>query len=78
MAVPIDLTEVNFPCEKNPESKTLYSFNSIHWGLGSKVSMLAEKLRWMGNAIRYTTAALYEVFRGDTTQARITFEDKGN
>lgn len=30
----------------------------------------------MGNAIRYTTAALYEVFRGEKTFAKIVFEEK--
>jgi hypothetical protein len=33
--------------------QVIYSFNGIHWGLGSKVSVTAERLRWMGAALRY-------------------------
>lgn len=53
----------------------IYSFNSMHWGLASKVAMTAEKLRWMGKAVRYTTAALMEMFKGDSSYAAIKFED---
>ncbi len=32
-------------------------------------------LRWMGTAIRYTTAALIEMMKGKTARARITITD---
>lgn len=67
---PIDICKVTFG-----DGSSCYAFNSLHWGLGSKVSVRAEKLRWMGSAIRYTTAALLELIRGGTTRAKITTED---
>ncbi|EFA86401.1 sphingosine kinase related protein [Heterostelium album PN500] len=59
--------------ETPPE--VIYSFNSLHWGLGSKVNITAEKMRWMGKAVRYTTAALLELFKGEKILARIEYED---
>lgn len=60
-------------------NEIIYSFNSIHWGLASKVAMTAEKLRWMGKAVRYTTAALMEMMNGDSSYAAVKFEDgEGN
>eukprot|EP00026_Physarum_polycephalum_P008539 Phypoly_transcript_08627.p1 GENE.Phypoly_transcript_08627~~Phypoly_transcript_08627.p1 ORF type:complete len:434 (+),score=66.26 Phypoly_transcript_08627:107-1408(+) len=60
-------------------NEVIFSFNSIHWGLASKVSMTAEKLRWMGKAVRYTTAALMEIINGNSSWAAIQFEDsEGN
>eukprot|EP01114_Cavostelium_apophysatum_P004400 TRINITY_DN1462_c0_g1_i1.p1 TRINITY_DN1462_c0_g1~~TRINITY_DN1462_c0_g1_i1.p1 ORF type:complete len:441 (+),score=141.37 TRINITY_DN1462_c0_g1_i1:118-1440(+) len=70
---PIDIGEVTFPREDGTEEKT-FSFNSIHWGLASRVNVTAEKLRWVGKAIRYTTAAFLEMIRGETTPAKITLE----
>eukprot|EP01133_Synstelium_polycarpum_P004313 gene4313-5037_t len=55
--------------------EVFYSFNSLHWGLGSKVNITAEKMRWMGKAVRYTTAALIELFKGEKILARIEWED---
>lgn len=72
ISCPIDIGELYFPLE----DRTIYSFNSIHWGLASKVNVTAEKLRWMGKAIRYTTAALFELISGDKVFARIELEDK--
>ena len=43
IAIPIDLTELYFPCEQTQQQQVTYSFNSIHWGLGSKVAIVAEK-----------------------------------
>lgn len=61
------------------EKDVIYSFNSMHWGLAGKVAMTAEKLRWMGKAVRYTTAALLEIFTGHASLAAISFEDgEGN
>ncbi len=34
--------------------------------------------RWMGKAVRYTTASLMEVFKGEKTLAIIEMVDKGN
>jgi len=67
---PIDLAEVTFT--DNEKLKKMYSFNSIHWGLASRVVLTAEKLRWMGSAARYTTAALFEIVKGDRMRAKIT------
>eukprot|EP01132_Coremiostelium_polycephalum_P007389 gene7389-9079_t len=55
--------------------EVIYSFNSLHWGLGSKVNITAEKMRWMGKAVRYTTAALLELFKGEKILARIEYEE---
>lgn len=47
----------------------------MHWGLAGKVAMTAERLRWMGKAVRYTTAALLEIMNGHSSWAAIKFED---
>jgi len=60
---------------ENEEDNSIYCFNSLHWGLGSKVNITAEKMRWMGKAVRYTTAALLELFKGEKILARIEYED---
>jgi len=69
---PIDLAEVYFPTTENK----IYLFNSLHWGMASKVNVKAEQLRWMGKAIRYTTAALLEIVNGEMTSAIIEIVDK--
>ncbi|PRP76440.1 sphingosine kinase related protein [Planoprotostelium fungivorum] len=66
-SVPIDIAHVTF----QNEDRSIYLFNSIHWGMASKVLITAEKMRWMGNAIRYTTAAAVEIFKGHKTRALI-------
>jgi len=71
---PIDVFKINFPHLKE-EDRFVYSFNSLHWGLGSKVNVLAEKMRWMGSSLRYTTATLLEIFKAKKTYASIKFED---
>jgi len=70
---PIDIAKLTFP-RGTGEDEVIYSFNSIHWGLASKVNVTAEKLRWMGAAIRYTTAALLELSHGVKTRAKIVVE----
>eukprot|EP01117_Protostelium_nocturnum_P015379 TRINITY_DN595_c0_g1_i1.p1 TRINITY_DN595_c0_g1~~TRINITY_DN595_c0_g1_i1.p1 ORF type:complete len:433 (+),score=202.68 TRINITY_DN595_c0_g1_i1:112-1410(+) len=72
LTVAIDIGEIYFPTDN---SKT-YSFNSLHWGMASKVNVTAEKLRWMGKAIRYTTAAVLELMKGEKTLAIIEAVDK--
>jgi YegS/Rv2252/BmrU family lipid kinase len=67
---PIDVTKIRFG-----DDKTIYSFNSIHWGLASAVNVRAEKLRWMHCGLRYTTAIFYEFMKGAKTSARIEFEN---
>jgi len=75
--VSIDLAKVIKlePNQQGDLTNVIYSFNSIHWGLASKVNVTAEKLRWMGRAMRYTTAALLEVVNGESLPAKISFED---
>jgi len=70
---PIDVGQVTFPKIDGTE-EVIYSFNSMHWGLASKVNVTAERLRWMGKAIRYTTAAFLELVRGETTLAKVVLE----
>ncbi|GAM28020.1 hypothetical protein SAMD00019534_111960, partial [Acytostelium subglobosum LB1] len=65
---------MDFAAESS-EAEVYYSFNSLHWGLGSKVNITAEKMRWMGKAVRYTTAAVIELFKGEKILARIEYED---
>lgn len=75
--VPIDIAKVTKlePNEQGDMMHDIFSFNSIHWGLASKVNVTAEKLRWMGRAVRYTTAALMEVMNGESLPAKISFEE---
>jgi len=73
LTCPIDVGQVTFPKEDGTE-EIVYSFNSMHWGLASKVNVTAEKLRWIGKAFRYTTAAFVELVRGDQTRAKIVLE----
>jgi len=80
--VPIDIGKV-IHLDTNQQGdlaqEVIYSFNSIHWGLAGKVAMTAERLRWMGKAVRYTTAALLEIINGHSSYAAIKFEDaEGN
>jgi diacylglycerol kinase family enzyme len=64
------------PAEPETQEEVLYCFNSLHWGLGSKVNVMAERLRWMGNAVRYTTATLLELVHGSLTPATVLYEDR--
>lgn len=73
LSCPIDISKIFFPSNETHE----YLFNSLHWGMASNVNMMAEQLRWMGKAVRYTTASLLEVFKGEKTLAIIQMEDKG-
>jgi len=68
----IDISKVFFPSNET----CIYLFNSLHWGMASNVNMMAEQLRWMGKAVRYTTASLMEVFKGEKTLAIIEMVDK--
>eukprot|EP01119_Soliformovum_irregulare_P025271 TRINITY_DN931_c0_g1_i1.p1 TRINITY_DN931_c0_g1~~TRINITY_DN931_c0_g1_i1.p1 ORF type:complete len:407 (+),score=119.81 TRINITY_DN931_c0_g1_i1:31-1251(+) len=71
LSVPIDIGKTTWPLESG-EDELVYSFNSIHWGLASKVNVTAEKLRWMGKAIRYTTASMLEMVKGAQTRAKVS------
>ncbi|PRP85009.1 hypothetical protein PROFUN_07297 [Planoprotostelium fungivorum] len=72
ITVNIDIARMYFPTV----DETVFSFNSVHWGMGSKINVTAEKLRWMGKAIRYSTAAALELMRGSTTEAIFEMVDK--
>lgn len=74
---PMDLFRVCLPNSKGCsfEPTVYYSFNSVHWGLASRVNVLAEKMRWLGNAIRYTTASVIQVFQGERTRAKMLIEN---
>jgi diacylglycerol kinase family enzyme len=84
--VPIDIARITMPhsapanssatASREAREEVLYCFNSLHWGLGSKVNVTAERLRWMGNAVRYTTAALLELVHGSLTPATVLYEDR--
>ncbi len=39
VSVPIDISKITY----GPDRDVIYSFNSIHWGLASKVNIMAEK-----------------------------------
>jgi len=60
---PIDICKLTFG-----DGTSCYSFNSIHWGIASKIMATAERLRWMGHAMRYTTACFMEIIGGDKAQ----------
>jgi YegS/Rv2252/BmrU family lipid kinase len=72
---PMDICRLTLPHPDRPD-EVLYCFNSIHWGLGSKVAVTAERLRWMGAALRYTTAALLEMVNGCCMATTLLMEDK--
>jgi len=74
--VPIDIFKLKIPHkDASRGDEEVYCFNSLHWGLASKVNVTAEKLRWMGKAARYTTAAFIELFSGSQTLATVLMED---
>jgi len=74
--VPIDVFKLCIPHkDASRGDEQIYCFNSLHWGLASKVNVTAEKLRWMGKAARYTTAAFIELFSGSQTLATVLMED---
>lgn len=71
---PIDICKLSFG-----DGTFCYSFNSIHWGIASKIILTAEKLRWMGHAMRYTTACFLELITGDKSQlAKVVVIDENN
>lgn len=47
----------------------------MHWGLGAQVNLSAEKLRWIGHAVRYSTAAFFELLLGGKKLASISLTD---
>lgn len=74
--VPIDVFKLKIPHkDASRGDEEVYCFNSLHWGLASKVNVTAEKLRWMGKAARYTAAAFMEVFSGSQTLATVLMEE---
>jgi len=73
LSCPIDIGLISFP-KPDGQEEIIYSFNSIHWGLASKVNVTAERLRWMGKAVRYTTATMLELVKGVQTRAKVTLE----
>lgn len=61
------------------DGTSCYSFNSIHWGIASKIMLTAERLRWMGHAMRYTTACFMEIIAGDHARlAKIVVVDEND
>ena len=71
---PIDICRLTFG-----DGSTCYSFNSIHWGIASKIMLTAERLRWMGSAMRYTTACFMEIVGGEKAQlAKVVVTDEND
>jgi diacylglycerol kinase family enzyme len=66
----MDIVELYFP----EAHDVYYSFNSLHWGLAPRVNVLAEKLRWLGKPLRYTSASLFELVEGIKTLPHRTVE----
>lgn len=66
----------NIDGNKFVKKEVVYAFNSVHWGLASRVLEKAERMRWMGHGIRYTAAALMEMMQGKSTHARVVLEDE--
>jgi len=75
----IDVAKVTCHCQHAEDDEhtdmVVYAFNSIHWGLASQVNVTAERLRWMGRATRYTSAALLELTRGEKERVNVTIVD---
>lgn len=70
--VAIDLNKLTYGDEE------CYSFNSIHWGIGSRVVETAERFRWMGNSVRYVMAALVELVKGNDSRVRMVITDEND
>jgi diacylglycerol kinase (ATP) len=71
---PIDICRLTFG-----DGSSCYSFNSIHWGIASKIMLTAERLRWMGSAMRYTTACFMEIVGGEKAQlAKVVVVDEND
>jgi len=71
---PIDICRLHFG-----DGTRCYSFNSVHWGIASKIMLTAERLRWMGHAMRYTTASLMEILGGEKARpAKILITDEND
>lgn len=43
ISAPIDIARVTFVDPESEKLQEIFCFNSIHWGLGSKVNVTAEK-----------------------------------
>tara|TARA_B100000686_G_scaffold164947_1_gene172616 strand:- start:14254 stop:15126 length:873 start_codon:yes stop_codon:yes gene_type:complete len=63
----IDIAEIN------SNGEILYSFNVVGWGMPTDITMLAEKLRWLGGQ-RYNIAAIIEVLRHKQRLAKINID----
>jgi len=70
--VGVDLNRLRYGDEE------CYSFNSIHWGIGSRVVDTAERFRWMGNSARYIMAALVELVKGNNGRVRMLITDEND
>ena len=51
----------------------IYGFNIFGWGLPTDISLLAEKLRWLGGQ-RYNVASIIEVIKNTPRLARICID----
>ena len=52
------------------DDRVVYAFNVLGWGLVTDITILAEKLRWIGEN-RYTVASALEILRARRRQARL-------
>jgi YegS/Rv2252/BmrU family lipid kinase len=60
---------------ENSSQKTTFGFNVAGWGLVSRINLLAEKLRFLGE-LRYSVASFIFIFINPTFKAKIQIEDK--
>jgi YegS/Rv2252/BmrU family lipid kinase len=65
----IDIFRLDFTSKSS-----VYAFNIVGWGLVSDINHQAEKLRWLG-AVRYTLAAVIQIFRNPTFSGTVTVDD---
>ncbi len=63
----IDIAEVDAADEK------IYAFNIVGWGLPTDISLLAEKMRWLGGQ-RYNVSSIIEVIKNKRRLARISID----
>ncbi len=65
----IDLMKINY------ENETSISFNMVGWGLVSKINLLAEKMRSLGNA-RYTIASLIKLLANPSELIKVEINNE--
>ncbi len=57
------------------ENETFFAFNVVGFGIVNDINLCAENMRWLG-AIRYTVAAILEIFKNGNYLAQVEIDQK--